>query len=545
MSKMSRKPSIISGILFVITLGILMMPTLRKIRTVYASIASTVSSPFTYKFSTNGTLEEASISDGSTSPYFWLKSGALMPIANGVGMTNQGNLSPTSKWYSAYALSDPIGTDNGAHPQNVFQLMTRSNWRDVSQSIYANVAADNLSNVLNQHPYNGISLLSRYIDENNYYYMGIRDDGAAVIKKKLNGKFSTLTYTSGIFNTSVSASDHNFISKNTWIGLRGVVQNNTDGTISLKLYSDIGRTGTWKLIASTTDDGVHQGPVISSTGLAGIRSDFMDVNFDDYSLVDLSSTTSSPTPTPTPLAGLYGLNTSMVVQEAGSAQESNSPDWWLNSGAYFSILNGTGSTVQGSLPTNDPWRLTYAQSNPVDTDNGYHPQNIFRLVTQKKSLNYLQEAYFKITADNFSSSPNRDGYNGLLFFNRYQDSQNLYYAGIRTDGTAVIKKKINSTYYTMTQPVIFSGTYNHTTNPSLLPHNVWIGLRTKVITNSDGTVDISMYMDQGRTGVWTLIAHTVDDGKSYGGAPFTTSASTGIRTDFMDVLVEGYRIVAL
>jgi len=65
------------------------------------------------------------------------------------------------------------------------------------------------------------------------------------------------------------------------------------------------------------------------------------------------------------------------------------------------------------------------------------------------------------------------------------------------------------------------------------------------VNNADGTVDISLFMDKGRTGSWTLIAHTIDDGKSYGGSSLNTAAPTGIRTDFMDVIVEGYRLISL
>src|SRR3989344_6750614 len=76
----------------------------------------------------------------------------------------------------------------------------------------------------------------------------------------------------------------------------------------------------------------------------------------------------------------YSFSSDGILQETGSQQESSSPYWWLNSGAKLIISNGTGKTIQKELGSNDKWRLLYLYSNPIDTDKGYHPQNIFRLI---------------------------------------------------------------------------------------------------------------------------------------------------------------------
>jgi hypothetical protein len=154
-----------------------------------------------------------------------------------------------------------------------------------------------------------------------------------------------------------------------------------------------------------------------------------------------------------------------------------------------------------------------------------------------------QKGYFKIAKDNLSESTNREGHNGLLFFNRYQNGQNLYYTGLRVDGNAVIKKKLNSTYYTLVLNKVFAGEYNRTTNPNLLPHNTWIGLKSVVTNNSNGSVSIKLYMDNGNTGTWTLVAEAVDSGQN--GAPITAAAAAGVRTDFMDVELTRYSLKAL
>ncbi len=238
---------------------------------------------------------------------------------------------------------------------------------------------------------------------------------------------------------------------------------------------------------------------------------------------------------------LYTFNDIGQLQEASSALASTSRYWWVNSGAYLNISGGYGRTIQGALAATDPWRILYAANNPTDTDNGQHPQNIFRLVSRNQWQNARTEAQFYIDRDNLSASPNRNVSNGLLLFNRYQDSQNLYYAGVRVDGAAVIKKKQNSIYTTLAYTSnIFAGTYNHATNPDLIPKNQWMGLRTDVQNQSDGSVRITLYLDRNNNGNWQQMAQATD--KS---TPITKAGYNGIRTDFMDVTFENFRTTNL
>jgi len=239
----------------------------------------------------------------------------------------------------------------------------------------------------------------------------------------------------------------------------------------------------------------------------------------------------------------YNFRVGGVLDEAGKIDNSSSPYFWLNSGGLFYLKDGIGKTAQGELGQFNKWRLAYATSNPTDTDNGYHPQNIFRLVTRSKWQNFTQEVYFKITKLNMSVSENRNASNGILFFNRYQNGDNLYYAGIRVDGTAVIKKKINGIYYTLAQKSFYyaDAKYNRDTNPNLIPGQKWTGLRSEVKTNPDNTVSIKLFIDKDKTGNWILAAEAKDDGKSYGGAPILGEGYAGIRTDFMDVEFDDYR----
>lgn len=238
---------------------------------------------------------------------------------------------------------------------------------------------------------------------------------------------------------------------------------------------------------------------------------------------------------------IYSFNEDGDVIESNRMEESTSPYWWVSSGGMMQIRNGVGQTIQGSLPSSDWLNVIYSRSNPIDSDNGQHPQNTFRAVLGKKWQDFRQEIYFKINANHFTDSPNRNESNGLLLFNRYQDKDNLYYAGIRVDGTAVIKKKIGGIYYTLDQQSFINGKYDKDNNPSLLPLDRWLGVRSEVVSTSQGYSLIKLFIDIGKTGTWKLVAQATDRGEDYG--PIIKSDGyIGIRTDFMDVSFDDYKI---
>jgi len=241
----------------------------------------------------------------------------------------------------------------------------------------------------------------------------------------------------------------------------------------------------------------------------------------------------------------YTFKVDGVLDESGKMDDSSSPYFWLNSGGQFYFKDSIGKTVQGELGQFNKWRLAYASSNPIDTDNGYHPQNIFRLITRSKWQNFQQTVYTKIEKYNLSESRKRSESNGMLLFNRYVNFDNLYYAGIRVDGTAVIKKKINGNYYTLAQKSFYyaDAPYNRDTKPNLIPGQKWIGLRSEIRTNPDNTVDIKLFIDKDKTGDWVLAVEAKDDGKTYGGSAILSEGYAGIRTDFMDVEFDDFQII--
>jgi hypothetical protein len=207
------------------------------------------------------------------------------------------------------------------------------------------------------------------------------------------------------------------------------------------------------------------------------------------------------------------------------------------------ITGGVGETVQGDLPIGSKWQVDYSQGNPVETDNGLHPQNIFRIVMRTNWKDIAEQVYYKMNKYILSTSPNRNAANGFFEQTRYVDQDNLYYTGLRVDGYAVIKKKYHGKYYTMAYVKILPGTYNPLLNPNLLPVGTWVGLRTVVKNLDDKRVQIQSFSDFGKTGTWKLAASAIDDGVSFGG-PSHAVGHVGIRTDFMDVQFDDFSLTA-
>src|SRR4030042_2281304 len=222
------------------------------------------------------------------------------------------------------------------------------------------------------------------------------------------------------------------------------------------------------------------------------------------------------------------------IEETAKMSGSSSSKWWVNSGGWLEISGGTGKTIQGDLSSDNKWHQRYEDSSSEDTDEGLHPQNIFRLVTRGKWQNFQQQVLFRINRVNLSDSDNRNESNGVLLFNRYQDGgDDLYYTGLRVDGYAVIKKKIGGDYHTLAYEKVYSGAaYDRDDNPNLLPVGKWIGLRSEVRNNKNGDVEIKLYYKKGRnTKKWKLVAQYVDKGQK--GDEIKASGYGGIRSDLL------------
>ena len=226
----------------------------------------------------------------------------------------------------------------------------------------------------------------------------------------------------------------------------------------------------------------------------------------------------------------YSFHVDGILEEAPGFASSGSEYWWLDSGGRIIIEDGVGKTLQGALPVQDPWRRAYAESSAEDTGGGRYPQNLFRLVTQGKWQDVAIEARFRIVNDNDVASDNRNESNGLLLMSRYIDGDNLYYAGVRVDGHAVIKKKHRGEYRTLAEKPVFPGGYE---GANLLPHDEWIHQRSETRTQGDA-VEIRLFMRSKDGWIELLSALDTTD-------PILSEGHAGIRTDFMDVEFDDFR----
>ncbi len=237
------------------------------------------------------------------------------------------------------------------------------------------------------------------------------------------------------------------------------------------------------------------------------------------------------------------FETPLVVQENWPMRKSGHPDWWVSSGGIMYFENGVGRTITNNLPSDNPWVARFNSSNPIDTNNGTRPQNIFRVVLKNTAKNFTQSSYYRITKYDVNQSSNRNASNGILLFNRYKDENTLYYTGVRVDGQVVVKKKLAGLYSTLAIKKVIEGQYDIQNNPNLIPLNEWIGIKSDVVTDDNGLVHIKVYTDIGRTGKWTLQLDALDDGVTFG-KTISKAGYGGIRTDFMDVEFDNYTFVS-
>ncbi|HVS79645.1 MAG TPA: hypothetical protein VHF05_01570 [Candidatus Paceibacterota bacterium] len=232
-----------------------------------------------------------------------------------------------------------------------------------------------------------------------------------------------------------------------------------------------------------------------------------------------------------------------TLEESDGFDTSASPLYWLNSGAEALLSSSSSwSTVKGDLAAGSKWHEEYASSNSTDTDGGIHPQNLFRIFTRGVYGDGAYSAYAKIDRIVASASPNRNSSNGVFLMIHAEDSDNLYYAGLRVDGNAVIKKKIGGTYYTIAETPLFAyAPYNRDTRPDLLPLNTWLGMKADVKTLPDNSVQIEFSIDLSGEGSWIPILSVTDAPKG-NVQTLPGPGHAGIRSDFMEMSIRDFRV---
>lgn len=237
---------------------------------------------FTESFDTDFSVEENWPMSQSGSDDWWVTSGAFFEVASGTAHTFAGSLSTAHPWAVKYEQANARDTASGTRPQNIFRLVLKRTAEDVSQQVYARISYYENSDSIYRNASNGILLFNRFINESTLYYAGVRVDGQVVIKKKYDGTYYTLGVKKifpGVYNRD---SANNLIPLNEWIGIKSEVTTDERGVVHLKLFTDVGRTGIWSLALDIIDDGEKYNSVISDAGHGGIRTDFMDAEFDEY-----------------------------------------------------------------------------------------------------------------------------------------------------------------------------------------------------------------------------------------------------------------------
>ena len=213
------------------------------------------------------------------------------------------------------------------------------------------------------------------------------------------------------------------------------------------------------------------------------------------------------------------------IVEESPAIENTHAIWWLQSGGYIENIDGVWRSIQGELSSHDKWRKIYLRKNPLDSDNGYRPQNILRLFSDQGFLAPEQDVSIHITRDNISESPNRNASSGIFLISKFLDQDNFYLAGITRDGTAVVKKKLNGKYIILAENKIME----------TFPESMTISLKCS-LHHAGSALTIRLYGKLDGGGDWQLLADAVDN------SPHGGKGLAGLRSDFFDTEFSEYQI---
>ena len=229
-------------------------------------------------------LEEADEAKNSTSQSLWLNSGGFVVMSGQLGSSIEGLLPYFSKWRFHYALTLPVESSRGFRPQNVLRLLTQENFNDSTSHVYFKLNYYEKNESSTRNASNGMFLMSRYVDSDNLYYGGLRVDGAAVIKKKKAGQYLTLGYEPVIRGSYERTLNPNLMPQNQWFGVRMDTKTVKDG-VELTLFLDLKERGLWQKVLRVTDDN----DPLTENGLGGLRTDFMDVEFNNFEAKNLKT----------------------------------------------------------------------------------------------------------------------------------------------------------------------------------------------------------------------------------------------------------------
>jgi hypothetical protein len=229
------------------------------------------------------TLQETATPEESAHAFWWLNSGGYYFERRGYSQTMHGELPEGDAWRERHNKTNPRDTEEGRRPQNIFRLVGKQQFESITHEIYFNITAYNLTASPERTASNGLLLMSCYQDGDNLYYAGVRVDGRVVIKKKYRGVYYDLVRQSQVYPGEYNKDTNpNLLPIGEWIGVRTEVSVAEEGT-TIRLFLGMSGSGTWELVAQTTDDGSIAGLPFQS-GRVGIRTDFMDAKFRNHKM---------------------------------------------------------------------------------------------------------------------------------------------------------------------------------------------------------------------------------------------------------------------
>jgi hypothetical protein len=238
---------------------------------------------FEETFDRDTVIEEAPRAAVSRNPRWWVSAGGRVTFAEGTAYTIQGSLPPWDPWARAYARTKPVDTEQGRRPQNVFRMVTRETGRTFRQRVSVRIRSTNLAASTERGPFSGIFLESRFLNDNNFYVAGLRFDGQAVIKKRREAEAFTVAIAPVYPGTYDRQSNPNLLPQNRWFSIRSTIHDVPGGVRILLEIHDPALGPDWIPVLDVLDGpGGADGRPVVGAGSAGIRTDFMDVQLDDY-----------------------------------------------------------------------------------------------------------------------------------------------------------------------------------------------------------------------------------------------------------------------
>ena len=210
-----------------------------------------------------------------TSPLYDMNSGSLFAV-NGAAWTGV----PDDR------LPNSTSSDNTN--SCIFRMDTKASFLDVAVSFAVNNQGLSSSDKTPPVAWDGLHIWLRYRSEAELYYASInRRDNKVVIKKKVPpGSSNGGTY------YELSPYISHSVPYNVWQQVKATVQNNQNGSVTIKLYANN------VLLVSATDDGSVGGPPIRDSGPIGIRGDNANLKFDNLLVSASPSTTQVVEPQP-------------------------------------------------------------------------------------------------------------------------------------------------------------------------------------------------------------------------------------------------------